>query len=148
LRAFFLFCLTQFFVACGDFSSLLLDPEDGKVLKSLGCHDKEEQKMALFPLASGWRRPLWMGSLVFLGAVFSLGFSCAMPLASFAAVGALTLRRHDALVLIGAVWLANQTTGFTLLGRLLLGAGLLVPWRFLPLSPRTGSRAAFCRRIA
>ena len=52
------------------------------------------------------RRPLWMVSLVFLSAIFSLGFSCASPLAAFAAIGALTLRRSDALVVIGAVWLA------------------------------------------
>jgi len=71
--------------------------------------------MALFSLVSEWRRPLGMGTLVFLSVVFTLGFSCAMPLAAFAAIGALTLRRHDALILIGAVWLANQITGFALL---------------------------------
>jgi hypothetical protein len=61
------------------------------------------------------RRPLWMVSLVFLSAIFSLGFSCASPLAAFSAIGALTLRRSDALVVIGAVWLANQIVGFALL---------------------------------
>jgi hypothetical protein len=71
--------------------------------------------MALFSLTPEWRRSLWMGSLVFLSVVFSLSFSCAAPLAAFAAIGGLTLRRHDALVLIGAVWLANQITGFALL---------------------------------
>jgi hypothetical protein len=65
-------------------------------------------------LPSGAARCGWAPS--YFWAPFSASaFSCAMPLASFAAVGALTLRRHDALVLIGAVWLANQTTGFTLL---------------------------------
>jgi hypothetical protein len=71
--------------------------------------------MALFSLTPEWRRSVWMASLVFLSVVFSFGFSCAVPLAAFAAIGALTLRRHDALVLIGAVWLANQITGFALL---------------------------------
>jgi hypothetical protein len=71
--------------------------------------------MALISLTPEWRRSVWMGSLVFLSVVFSLGFSCAVPLAAFAAIGVLTLRRHDALILIGAVWLANQFTGFALL---------------------------------
>ena len=71
--------------------------------------------MARFSRASGWRRLFWMGSLVLLSVAFSLGFSCAVPLAAFATIGALTLRRHDAFVLIGAVWLANQMTGFALL---------------------------------
>lgn len=71
--------------------------------------------MARFSFASDWRRPLFMGSLILLSIVFSLGFSCAVPIAAFATIGALTLRRHDAYVLIGAVWLANQIIGFGLL---------------------------------
>ena len=71
--------------------------------------------MARFSLGSDWRRLFWMGSLILLSVAFSLGFSCAVPLAPFATIGALTLRRHDAFVLIGAVWLANQMTGFALL---------------------------------
>jgi hypothetical protein len=71
--------------------------------------------MSRFSLGSDWRRLFWMGSLILLSVAFSLGFSCAVPLAPFATIGALTLRRHDAFVLIGAVWLANQMTGFALL---------------------------------
>jgi hypothetical protein len=71
--------------------------------------------MAPLPPAFDWRRPLWSGTLLVLSTVFSLAFSCAMPLAAFAAIGALTLRRPDAFILIGTVWLANQMTGFALL---------------------------------
>jgi hypothetical protein len=71
--------------------------------------------MALFMFAFERRRPLWIGSLVFFSAVLSLGFSCAAPLAAFAAIGALTLRRRDALVVIAAVWLVNQFIGFAVL---------------------------------
>ncbi len=42
-------------------------------------------------LASAWRRPLWIAVLVVASAVFSLGFACAVPLAAFAAIAALTL---------------------------------------------------------
>jgi hypothetical protein len=71
--------------------------------------------MALFMVAFKRRRPLWIGSLAFFGAVLSLGFACAAPLAAFAAIGALTLRRRDALVVIAAVWLVNQFIGFAIL---------------------------------
>jgi hypothetical protein len=37
-------------------------------------------------------------------------------LAAFAAVAALTLKRQDALILAGAVWLTNQLVGYGLLG--------------------------------
>jgi len=71
--------------------------------------------MALFMFAFEPRRPLWIGSLAFFGAVLSLGFACAAPLAAFAAIGALTLRRRNALVVIAAVWLVNQFIGFAIL---------------------------------
>ena len=61
------------------------------------------------------RRPLWIALLVVASVVFSLGFACAVPLAAFAAIAALTLSRRDAFALVGAVWLANQIAGFTLL---------------------------------
>ncbi|MCI0468252.1 MAG: hypothetical protein L0Y57_14840 [Beijerinckiaceae bacterium] len=71
--------------------------------------------MALVSVISAGPRKLWMGLLVLLSVLFSLGFSCAVPLAAFAAIGALTLSRRDAFVLIGAVWLANQIIGFAFL---------------------------------
>jgi hypothetical protein len=44
-------------------------------------------------LTSAGRRLLWIALLVVASAVFSLGFACAVPLAAFAAVAALTLSR-------------------------------------------------------
>jgi hypothetical protein len=87
---------------------------------SLHCHrrknildfDKEKKQMA--QLTSAARRPLWVAVLVVASVVFSLGFACAVPLAAFAAIAALTLSRRDAFALVGAVWLANQIAGFAL----------------------------------
>ena len=63
-------------------------------------------------LTSAARRPLWIALLVVASVVFSLGFACAVPLAAFAAIAALTLSRRDAFALVGAIWLANQIAGF------------------------------------
>ena len=57
-------------------------------------------------------RALWVAFLVAASVAFSLGFACAVPLAAFGAVAAITLRRVDALLLLGGVWLANQIVGF------------------------------------
>jgi hypothetical protein len=61
------------------------------------------------------RRTLWLALLTAASLVFSYGLACAAPLAAFAAIGALTLPRRDAIVLVVAVWLANQAAGFVLL---------------------------------
>lgn len=61
-------------------------------------------------------RPLWAALLVASSVAFTLGLACAVPLAAFAAVAALTMNRTDALVTIGLVWFANQCAGFGLLG--------------------------------
>ncbi|MCI0465851.1 MAG: hypothetical protein L0Y57_02420 [Beijerinckiaceae bacterium] len=71
--------------------------------------------MALLSTIPAGRRPLWAALLVLLSILFSLGFSCAVPLAAFAAIGALTLSRGGAFALTGAVWLANQIVGFAYL---------------------------------
>lgn len=68
------------------------------------------------PLSAGSRRALWLALLVAASITFSLGFACAVPLAAFAAAAALTLPRRDALLLVAAVWLANQVVGFAILG--------------------------------
>jgi hypothetical protein len=65
---------------------------------------------------SGRRRHLWLALLIAASVATSLGFACAVPLAAFAAAGALTLPRRDALLLVAAVWLANQVVGFAVLG--------------------------------
>ena len=64
---------------------------------------------------AAWRHWLWLAVLVGASVAFTLGLACAVPLAAFAAAAALTLSRQDGLVLIGAVWLANQLVGFTML---------------------------------
>jgi hypothetical protein len=50
---------------------------------------------------------LAVGSLI-----FTLGFACAVPLAAFAAIAAMSFDRRVALAATGAVWLANQAWGF------------------------------------
>lgn len=66
-------------------------------------------------MSTGWRRPLWIALLVAASVAFTLGFACATPLAAFAALAALTMTRRDALLLIGLVWLTNQSVGFGVL---------------------------------
>lgn len=61
---------------------------------------------------AGWRHAAWLALLVAASVAFSLGFSCAVPFAAFGTVAALTLERRDALMLMGAIWLANQLAGF------------------------------------
>lgn len=46
------------------------------------------------------------------GVLFTLGFACAVPLAAFAAIAAMSFDRRAALAAIGAVWLASQAWGF------------------------------------
>ncbi len=65
---------------------------------------------------AAWRHALWLALLVAASVAFSFGFACAVPFAAFGAVAALTLARRDALLLIVAVWLANQLVGFAFLG--------------------------------
>ena len=65
--------------------------------------------------ASGGRTWLWLGVLVAASVAFSLGFACAVPLAAFGAMAGLTLSWRHGLVLMGAVWLANQIVGFGML---------------------------------
>lgn len=63
-----------------------------------------------------WRHALWLTVLVAASVAFSLGLACAVPFAAFGAATALTLNRRDALLLTGALWLANQAVGFAFLG--------------------------------
>lgn len=62
-----------------------------------------------------WREPLWLATLVAASVAFSLGLACAVPLAAFAALGALTFDRRTALLLITGVVAASQIVGFTVL---------------------------------
>ena len=62
-----------------------------------------------------WQQPFWLATLVAASVAFSLGFACAVPLAAFAALGALTFDRRTALLLITGIVVANQIVGFTVL---------------------------------
>lgn len=66
-------------------------------------------------LPIGRRRPIWIALLVAASVAFTLGFACAAPLAAFAGVGALTMPRRQALLLVSLVWFANQAIGFGVL---------------------------------
>jgi hypothetical protein len=72
--------------------------------------------MQLLQSPASLRHYLWFALIVTVSVAFTLGFACAVPLAAFGAVAALTLSRRDALLLIGAVWFANQIVGFAVLG--------------------------------
>ncbi|MEI9916918.1 MAG: hypothetical protein WDN29_15235 [Methylovirgula sp.] len=60
-----------------------------------------------------WQQPLWLATLMAASVAFSLGLACAVPLAAFAALGALTLDRRMGLVIIIGIVAANQIIGFT-----------------------------------
>jgi hypothetical protein len=62
-----------------------------------------------------WRDFLWLALLVATSVAFTLAFACAVPLAAFASLAALTLNRRDALLLAGGIWFANQCVGFGML---------------------------------
>lgn len=62
------------------------------------------------------RRLLWIGLLTVATLLMTGVFACAVPFAALAALAAFDTERNDGLLLIGAVWLANQVYGFTVLG--------------------------------
>jgi hypothetical protein len=62
-----------------------------------------------------WNQTIWPALLVATSVALSLGFACAVPFAAFGAAAALTMQRRDALLLVAAIWLANQVVGFTVL---------------------------------
>lgn len=62
------------------------------------------------------RRLLWIGFLTVVTLLMSGVFACAVPFAALAALAAFDTDRRDGLLLIGAVWLANQVYGFAVLG--------------------------------
>ena len=61
------------------------------------------------------RFALWAATLIAATVLSSFTLACALPLAGFAAVAALTASRRQALLLTGAVWLTNQALGFLFL---------------------------------
>lgn len=58
------------------------------------------------------RTTLSIFALAIFSVLFTLGFACAVPLAAFAAISAMSFDRRTALLATGAVWLANQAIGF------------------------------------
>jgi uncharacterized membrane protein len=113
-----------------------------------------------------WRQPLWLATLAAASVATSLGLACAVPLAAFAALGALTLDRRSALVMIVMVVLANQIIGFTVLhyprdlptfawaaafvlaGLLATSAALWMKNRFARFNPLLGVAATFLTAFA
>lgn len=67
-------------------------------------------------LPPGLRHPVWLAFMIAASVALSLGFACAAPLAAFAAMLALTMDSKSAVLLTGAVWLANQAVGYACLG--------------------------------
>jgi hypothetical protein len=65
--------------------------------------------------SSRWRSSLWILSLALASVLLTLGFACALPLAAFATIAAITFDRREALIATTAVWLANQAAGFAFL---------------------------------
>jgi len=53
-----------------------------------------------------------VGALAVGSVLFTLGFACAVPLAAFAAIAAMSFDRRAALAAVVGVWLANQAWGF------------------------------------
>jgi hypothetical protein len=72
---------------------------------NVGQHDSER-----------FARLVWMVLIVASGICLSTVFACATPFAALATLAALKLRPHDTVLVIGAVWLANQAIGYALLG--------------------------------
>jgi hypothetical protein len=62
-----------------------------------------------------WFRPVWLGLLAAISAAITVVFTCVTPFAAFAVIAAVTVSRHDTVMLAVALWLTNQAVGFGLL---------------------------------
>ena len=69
----------------------------------------------LAPTSGQFRLYVKFAAIVVASITFSLCFACATPLVAFGTFAALTLPRKQALLLVGATWLANQLVGYGLL---------------------------------
>jgi hypothetical protein len=70
------------------------------------------------------RRLLWIGFLAVATLLATGALACAIPFAALAALAALDTKHNDGVWLVGAVWLANQIYGFTVLGYPMEGQAL------------------------
>jgi hypothetical protein len=76
-------------------------------------YQTKETHMTAIRLPYSLSRPATgVGALVAASILFTVGFACAVPLAAFAAIAAVSFDRRKALIAIGAVWLVNQAWGF------------------------------------
>jgi hypothetical protein len=109
------------------------------------------------------RNLLWVGLLTAASVVLSGVYACATPFAALATLAALDIERRDGLVLVGAIWLANQIVGFVFLGYphelqayawgLAIGAGavaayLVARWSLAAVSPRSSVLAVAAALVA
>ena len=58
------------------------------------------------------RTTLFVVALAVFSVMFTFGFACAVPLAGFATISAMSFDRRTALLATGGIWLANQAIGF------------------------------------
>lgn len=58
---------------------------------------------------------IWAGLLIAATIILSGGFACAVPFAALAALAAFSADRKGGIVLIAAIWVANQAIGFAFL---------------------------------
>ena len=68
--------------------------------------------LALRTLPLGAKDALWIALVVSASVLFSLALACASPFAAIAAVAGIKMPRRDAVIVIVATWLANQTEKF------------------------------------
>ena len=54
---------------------------------------------------------VWLG-LLCASALLTAAYTCVTPVAAFVVIAAAALSRRDAFLLIGTLWLVNQTVGF------------------------------------
>lgn len=79
----------------------------------MSAFDKPNDAAPTWP-ARGKNR-LWIALLTAASLLFSLTFACATPFAALASLAAVNMRRRDAVILVGSVWLINQMVGYGLL---------------------------------
>jgi hypothetical protein len=75
---------------------------------------------------------LWLILLTIASVLTTFALACATPVAAFGALAALHMKRAEAMMLMGAIWLASQAVGFGYLhyphtpGTIAWGGALLI----------------------
>lgn len=102
--------------------------------------------------ASWGVRAAWLAAFLLTTLLFSVGLTCAVPLVAFAAICALRQSRPQALLFTGALWLATELIGFTLLrfpvGLAAFGWGALVGVALMIATLAAGAAAQRVPRVA